>query len=105
MRLKVPSCFDRLSTSGFCVRPEPLSSPKGEGRVHLWAVGLLLLVYSCALPTAKPVLRVGTSGDYPPFSIDGRGFDVDVARELGRSLGVRIEWVRFRWPDLAAAIG
>lgn len=69
------------------------------------AAALLLLVSACALPTSKPVLRIGTSGDYPPFSIDGRGFDVEVARELARSLGARLEWVRFRWPELRGAVG
>ncbi|MBW2279178.1 MAG: transporter substrate-binding domain-containing protein [Deltaproteobacteria bacterium] len=47
------------------------------------------------------VLRVGTSGDYAPFSKDGEGFDVDVARLFAGEAGLRIEWVRFRWPDLA----
>lgn len=47
------------------------------------------------------VLRVGTSGDYPPFSLDGEGFDVEVARILAAELGARIEWVEFRWPELA----
>ncbi|HSG90170.1 MAG TPA: transporter substrate-binding domain-containing protein, partial [Pseudomonadales bacterium] len=48
----------------------------------------------------EPVLRVGTSGDYPPFSRAGEGFDVDVAKRLARDLGMRIEWVPFRWPEL-----
>ena len=47
-----------------------------------------------------PVLRVGTSGDYPPFSRAGEGFEVEVAKRLARDLGMRIEWVPFRWPEL-----
>jgi cyclohexadienyl dehydratase len=47
------------------------------------------------------VLRVGTSGDYPPFSHAGRGFDVEVAARLAEDLGLRIQWVPFRWPELA----
>ncbi len=59
-------------------------------------------------------LRIGTSGDYPPFSAwneapgpDGRraspsGFSVDVARAYAADRQRRIEWVRFRWPELGA---
>jgi cyclohexadienyl dehydratase len=50
------------------------------------------------------VLRVGTSGDYAPFTLHGRGFDVDVARAWAADLGLSIEWVPFRWPDLGAMI-
>ena len=63
----------------------------------------------CALAgrEARPVLRVGTSGDYAPFSIareDGTlaGLDVELARAYAADRGLEIEWVRFRWPQLAA---
>jgi cyclohexadienyl dehydratase len=50
------------------------------------------------------VLRVGTSDDYPPFvksSADGRaGLDVELARLLARALGVRVEFVPFKWTEL-----
>jgi cyclohexadienyl dehydratase len=54
---------------------------------------------------AKPPLRVGSSGDYPPFSIAGpagvpRGFDVDVAQSFADDTGHRLDLVRFRWPAL-----
>ena len=53
-------------------------------------------------------LRVGTSGDYPPFSLledfeaasAATGFDVAVARAYAKQRGLEIEFVRFRWPDL-----
>lgn len=51
-------------------------------------------------------LRVGMSGDYQPFTLcqeqseNCEGFDVDVARRLAADLGVRLEIVRFRWPEL-----
>jgi chorismate mutase-like protein len=51
-----------------------------------------------------PVLRVGTSGDYAPFSKDGVGFDIEVARQLAADLGYRLELVPFRWPELAEAV-
>ena len=52
-------------------------------------------------------LRVGTSGDYAPFSVklDGNppdfdGFDIAVARGYAKARGLEIEFVRFRWPEL-----
>jgi cyclohexadienyl dehydratase len=50
------------------------------------------------------VLRVGTSDDYPPFvkaTADSRaGLDVDLVKLLARGLGVRVEFVPFKWPEL-----
>lgn len=55
------------------------------------------------------VLRVGTTGDYAPFSYrpdssDGsaqwRGIDIDLAKNLAQSLGVEIQWVHTSWPTL-----
>jgi cyclohexadienyl dehydratase len=57
-----------------------------------------------AEPPSGPVLRVGTSGDYAPFSLEGRGFDVDVAERFAEETGMRIEWVPFRWPELQDAV-
>ncbi len=56
----------------------------------------------------RGVLRVGTTGDYPPFtqrdktSGDYGGFDIDLARSLGGALGVRVEFEPTSWPTLAA---
>jgi cyclohexadienyl dehydratase len=55
----------------------------------------------------RGTLRVGMTGDYAPFSaFDSktstfRGFDVDMAEGIGQALGVRIEYVRTAWPQLA----
>ena len=55
---------------------------------------------------ARGTLRVGLSGDYKPFSIkigEGmEGLDVDMARSLADSLGVKLELVQFAWPSLMA---
>lgn len=56
---------------------------------------------------ARGVLRVGSTGDYKPFSYrqtDGGfiGMDVDLAGELARSLGVWLELVPTTWPTLMA---
>lgn len=54
-----------------------------------------------------PVLRVGTSGDYTPFSFRERGggapagFDIAVADRFAGDAGYRLKWVAFRWPELA----
>ncbi len=67
----------------------------------------LFALWLCACSAhrfAAPPLRVGTSGDYAPFSHAGRGFDLAVAQRLGRHLGRRVELVPFRWPELQAAV-
>jgi cyclohexadienyl dehydratase len=54
---------------------------------------------------ASGVLRVGTTGDYKPFSFrnpDGSyvGADIAMAQRLGQALGVRIEFVPTAWGRL-----
>jgi len=54
---------------------------------------------------AAGVLRVGTTGDYTPFSLlraDGsyEGADIEMAHDLGERLGVRVEFVPTVWVDL-----
>jgi cyclohexadienyl dehydratase len=77
------------------------------------AAALCVLAFAATGADAQPAatLRVGTTGDYSPFSIAGRGedeepggFDVAVARAYARARGLALEFVRFRWPDLVAAI-
>ena len=49
-------------------------------------------------------LRVGTTGDYRPFTkrdgSDYSGLDIDLARSLGQALGVTVEFVPTTWPSL-----
>ena len=56
-------------------------------------------------PTYEPV-RVGTTGDVPPFSefVNGTyvGIDIDLARDLGRALGRPVSFVRTGWRTLLA---
>lgn len=54
-------------------------------------------------------LRVGTSGDYKPFSFHDAaggvtGFDVAVAQRLSADLGRPLSLVPFQWPDMAAQL-
>ncbi len=54
----------------------------------------------------RGTLRVGMTGDYLPFtSLDKttqkfRGFDVDMAEALGKTLGVKVEFVQTAWPQM-----
>lgn len=52
----------------------------------------------------RGVLRVGTTGDYPPFTLlQGeayQGFDIRLAALAGQRLGVRVEYVATRWGSL-----
>lgn len=85
-------------------------SLQGSRGRRLLLGALLFLVTAAARAETEPlteqsgVLRVGTSGDYPPFSRGGEGFDVAVARELAETLGLEIVWVPFRWPTLTSQI-
>jgi cyclohexadienyl dehydratase len=54
---------------------------------------------------ATGVLRVGTTGDYTPFSLlqpDGsyEGADIDMAHDLAATIGVRPQFVPSVWVDL-----
>jgi chorismate mutase-like protein len=56
---------------------------------------------------ARGVLRVGSTGDYKPFSYrqaggEFIGMDVELAGDLARALGVRLELVPTTWPTLMA---
>ena len=53
---------------------------------------------------ATHVLRVATTGDYAPFSLDANGHlsgaDIELARDLAAYLGVAPVFVRTSWPGL-----
>jgi len=54
---------------------------------------------------ATHVLRVGTTGDYAPFSLEANGHlsgaDIELARDLAAHLGAEPAFVRTSWPSLA----
>lgn len=81
----------------------------------LYKVFLTLLFLSACTHTSRPetqldkivkrgVLKVGTTGDYAPFSEKHgksfRGIDIDMAKDLAQSLGVRLVLVPTSWPQL-----
>ncbi len=55
---------------------------------------------------SRGTLRVGLTGDYKPFSYldkasgEMQGLDVDMAQDLAKSMGVKLEIVRTSWPNL-----
>jgi len=55
---------------------------------------------------ATHVLRVATTGDYAPFSLDANGHlsgaDIELARDLAAYLGAEPVFVRTSWPGLAS---
>ncbi|MTI32154.1 transporter substrate-binding domain-containing protein [Xanthovirga aplysinae] len=72
-------------------------------------IGILIVVIFGSVEIAKGqnVLRVGTSGDYAPFSMkisdhinEYEGFDITLAKLYAEEKGLDIEWVPFRWSEL-----
>lgn len=54
-------------------------------------------------------LQVGTEGTYPPFSFhdekgDLTGFDVEIAREVAKRLGVEAEFLETQWDAMFAGL-
>ena len=78
-------------------------------RAAVSGLALFCVAVACAA-AADPdprLLRVGTSGDYAPFSSVDRdgvrvGFDVSLVNAFATARGYRVEWVPFRWPELAS---
>jgi cyclohexadienyl dehydratase len=59
----------------------------------------------------RGVLRVGTTGDYKPFTYlnpetkQFEGIDIEMAKSLGKALGAKVEFVKTSWPTLMADFG
>jgi cyclohexadienyl dehydratase len=73
---------------------------------------IALLLFAPGLAAGKkPVIRVGTSGDYAPFSLalEGEaivfeGFDLAVARAFAEAHGYELVAKRFRWSNLSHSL-
>jgi cyclohexadienyl dehydratase len=73
---------------------------------------IALLLFAPGLAAGKkPVIRVGTSGDYAPFSLalEGEaivfeGFDLAVARAFAEAHGYELVAKRFRWSNLSRSL-
>jgi cyclohexadienyl dehydratase len=83
---------------------------RGTATALLFRVAVFTVIAAAASGDAGP-LRIGTSGDYPPFStavgeevVEFNGFDIELARAYASARGLAIEFVQFRWPELTAAL-
>ena len=59
--------------------------------------------------TKRGVLRVGMTGDQPPFNMEAKdgtlmGYEVDLAKMLAKSMDLKLETVRMPFNDLLPAI-
>jgi cyclohexadienyl dehydratase len=80
-------------------------------RDRAWLLSALLAAGLAATGANATPLRVGTSGDYAPFSVgsetnrsDFEGFDIALARAYAEARGRRIEFVKFNWPNLSRGL-
>ena len=72
---------------------------------------LIALVFAAGTIQAKDwkVVRIGVEGAYPPFSWttkDGtlQGFDIDIARALGKAMGAEVKLVPQDWDGIIPAL-
>ncbi len=72
---------------------------------------LIALVCAAGTIQAKDwkVIRIGVEGAYPPFSYttaDGQleGFDIDIARALGKAMGAEVKLVAQDWDGIIPAL-
>ena len=79
-----------------------------RARLLAGITGLRIYDGRLAQVRATGTLRIGTTGDYAPFSHRGEaaarlvGVDIDLARDLAANLGVAPVFVPTSWPDLMA---
>ena len=109
-----------MSWGGSSVGRASRSQCEGRGfdplPLHQFLLGSILALCAAAATAQSPVpswtqiqqqgvLRVGTTGDYAPYSVrDAQdryaGSDVALARELALALGLRVEFVPTAWRSL-----
>jgi len=69
------------------------------GTAALAATPLALSATPLTRVHERGVLRVGIYHDMPPFHVDGKGVDVELARALAESLGVKLSLLPFHADD------
>jgi ABC-type amino acid transport substrate-binding protein len=69
-------------------------------------MALILAIGSTAVMGAKPVLKVGTSADFPPFEFQDEktgaylGFDMDLIHAIGKAADMEVQIVNTAWDGL-----
>lgn len=92
---------------------------KIKALLSIAVVGLTMLAVGAAEAQTKSrlnkilnggVIRVGTTGDFNPMTIRDpasrsyKGFEIDAAKQLGKDLGVKVEFVPTDWKTLIAGV-
>ena len=80
-------------------------------------LGLLCLLLGGAAARAENALQtvqqrgsliIGTDATYPPFELKVgdrfEGFDIDLGNEIGKELGVKVQWENINWDGIFAAL-
>jgi lysine-arginine-ornithine-binding protein len=78
---------------------------KKWGVVFLVAVQMFCWVVNASAADVKNRLRIGTEGAYPPFNLVNKsgqvqGFDIDIAKALGKEMGMECEFKVLDWDGL-----
>ena len=74
--------------------------------MSLLCMVLVLIIGSTAVIGAKPVLKVGTSADFPPFEFQDEktgaylGFDIDLIQAVGAAADMEVQIVNTAWDGL-----
>ncbi len=98
------------------------SKVRGEKRSHILKISpipvlIFLFCFAAVFPAGaqesrlqqiiqKKEIRIGTSGDYQPFSYlnpknsQYEGMDIDLANKMGAALKAKVLFIRFKWPEL-----
>lgn len=110
LSLALPAMMEPDFSKRLTARAEALLSAQGLPRAR---AGALLSALSELRPAADArlqrirasgVLRVGTTFDYAPFSLEQggqpKGVDIELAQALAQELGVTLRLVRTSWPTL-----
>ena len=87
-------------------------SPRGTGSAASFGssiAGFFAAACLALAPASSETVRVGTSGDYAPFSHaeGGRqpeGLDISLLETWAAESGRELEWIRFRWADLVEGL-
>jgi cystine transport system substrate-binding protein len=71
--------------------------------------GLAAETTALAQIKAAGIIKVGTEGTYPPFTFHDAsgtlvGFDVEIAQEIAKRLGVKAQFVEGKWDGLIAGL-
>ena len=104
-KYRIHGALGRVATA-----PREETSPSGPKPIR-WLPAFLAaaLVLSTLETRAQDLLRIGTSGDYTPFSVwveAGKGsphyagFGPELARAYARDRGLSPRFIAFRWPEL-----